>query len=446
MPRHPHKTVWLISISMVLGALNAYSSSPGLASNGVSTLYNLTWLCLNLSFWALVLSICIFNGRAGLIISAAASTVFIYWSLKLDIDQYRLRSINVGLVNTLGQYHPPMLYVHHSYLLYRVIIGTGNKILPHRRTIRKGSDLVWLIVASVLLSSWWANQELFWGNWWNWDPVEMVSLGFILLSAYHNHQTVLGFLLKNRGSTTYIVLTHCTLMYLVVRGPLANSVHSFTNSYWMRLDRELFYHVLIALVVVGFLTWWMAIRLRVTGRPTKRFVSATAIAYVPTAVLLFMYVGPALTPSVYINLLVAVGISTLLSANPRRLGVSIDTTHLAILILPLTALVVWEPLVHLLIIDNSTNRQFGAGLQQLNVWCSQPDMAYKTSLYANPTRSETKHFGSLTICGGGVSKKAYLRPSSGIEFYTLLPQTQIVQTAAATSLLYFRKRIKLVLW
>jgi len=34
--------MWSFAIAMVLGSINAYGPTPGLASNGVSTLYNLT--------------------------------------------------------------------------------------------------------------------------------------------------------------------------------------------------------------------------------------------------------------------------------------------------------------------------------------------------------------------------------------------------------------------
>jgi len=122
-----------------------------------------------------------------------------------------------------------------------------------------------------------------------------------------------------------------------------------------------------------------------------------------------------------------------------------DTAHLAIAILPLTALIVWEPTLNLLITSTSTNRQIGVGLQQLSAWHSRPGMSYKTCLYANPQRLETKHQSVLTACGGGVSKKTYLRPASGIEFYSFSPQTQITQIVAALALLRLRKRARPVL-
>ena len=44
------------------------------------------------------------------------------------------------------------------------------------RSIRRWSLVTWLALSSgIILGGWWAYQELGWGGYWAWDPVENAS-------------------------------------------------------------------------------------------------------------------------------------------------------------------------------------------------------------------------------------------------------------------------------
>ncbi|EWS69481.1 cytochrome C, partial [Vibrio vulnificus] len=84
---------------------------------------------------------------------------------------------DVGLI-----LHPPLLYL--GYVGFASILALGVAALLQPSAIhhwfQAGRD--WAMVAwgfltlGIIVGSWWAYNELGWGGWWFWDPVENASL------------------------------------------------------------------------------------------------------------------------------------------------------------------------------------------------------------------------------------------------------------------------------
>ncbi|OXD90086.1 hypothetical protein CA163_40330, partial [Vibrio parahaemolyticus] len=67
------------------------------------------------------------------------------------------------------------------------------------RCTRKAAYFAWgTLTVGILVGSWWAYNELGWGGWWFWDPVENASLLPWLTGTALLHSGVLA--KKNQGA------------------------------------------------------------------------------------------------------------------------------------------------------------------------------------------------------------------------------------------------------
>lgn len=115
--------------------------------------------------------------------------VFFKQSLLIDIGTY---NINLKLINGLFFIHPQLLYISYA-LLIQVVFVLFVYICYYKKYInsigvflfKKNFDLTFkniilnfgiVLIVAIVLGSWWAQQELDWGGWWNWDFVELISL------------------------------------------------------------------------------------------------------------------------------------------------------------------------------------------------------------------------------------------------------------------------------
>ena len=77
--------------------------------------------------------------------------------------------------------HPPMLYL--GYVGFSIVFSfavaaliDGKVDAAWARWVRPSCLLSWsCLTGGVALGSWWAYNELGWGGWWFWDPVENAS-------------------------------------------------------------------------------------------------------------------------------------------------------------------------------------------------------------------------------------------------------------------------------
>ena len=142
--------------------------------------------------------------------------------------------MNPLLQSPLLAIHPTVLYLgyafaSHTFLktLYEVLfIKTGSKNYLKRDIVQ-----TWFFISlGIVLGSLWAYQELGWGGYWFWDPVETISLlpwlGYTIsfhlctLKKQESYQTL-------NQSLIFISYNLSFLGIVFVRSGLLNSVHSF---------------------------------------------------------------------------------------------------------------------------------------------------------------------------------------------------------------------------
>ncbi|WFB47441.1 heme lyase CcmF/NrfE family subunit [Vibrio coralliilyticus] len=139
---------------------------------------------------------------------------------------------DVGLI-----FHPPLLYL--GYIGYSTVLAFALAALMQKPYDNQWVTLCkpWALSAwafltlGILVGSWWAYNELGWGGWWFWDPVENASLlpwltGTALLHsmvASRRHQQLMVW-------TLILALVTFSLSILgtfIVRSGVLTSVHAF---------------------------------------------------------------------------------------------------------------------------------------------------------------------------------------------------------------------------
>lgn len=144
---------------------------------------------------------------------------------------WKTNNNNNTLINGLLLIHPLLTYSSvciiislNLYKKYNTSINFFNSDV-YNKSIYK---LVFSAYAAIILGSYWAQQETNWGGWWNWDPIEMISifiwiLSLCLIHFYSKKTNIKILFLKN----ALIVLV---LAYLLSRYDILNSIHSFVSS------------------------------------------------------------------------------------------------------------------------------------------------------------------------------------------------------------------------
>ena len=139
---------------------------------------------------------------------------------------------DIGLI-----FHPPLLYL--GYIGFSTVLAFALAALMQERFVDDWVKLAtpWAISAwafltlGILVGSWWAYNELGWGGWWFWDPVENASLlpwltGTALLHALlaaRRYQ-------QQRRTALALALVTFSLSILgtfIVRSGVLTSVHAF---------------------------------------------------------------------------------------------------------------------------------------------------------------------------------------------------------------------------
>ncbi|MDE2370010.1 MAG: heme lyase CcmF/NrfE family subunit [Burkholderiales bacterium] len=135
--------------------------------------------------------------------------------------------------------HPPMLYM--GYVGFSVafafaiaaLLG-GNLDATWARWTRPWTTAAWIFLTfGIALGSWWAYNELGWGGWWFWDPVENASFMPWLAGTALIHSLAVS---EKRGSfkvwTVWLAIVSFSLSLLgtfLVRSGVLSSVHAFAT-------------------------------------------------------------------------------------------------------------------------------------------------------------------------------------------------------------------------
>ena len=169
--------------------------------------------------------------------------------------------------------HPPMLYM--GYVGFSVAFAFAISALIQGRLdsawarwMRPWTTAAWtFLTLGVMLGSWWAYNELGWGGWWFWDPVENASFMPWLVGTALIHSLAVT---EKRGLlkswTVLLAILAFSLSLLgtfLVRSGVLVSVHAFA----VDPARGVFILVFLALVIGSALTLyaWRAKRLVSAG-------------------------------------------------------------------------------------------------------------------------------------------------------------------------------------
>ncbi|MGA8206238.1 MAG: heme lyase CcmF/NrfE family subunit [Woeseiaceae bacterium] len=156
--------------------------------------------------------------------------------------------------------HPPLLYV--GYVGFSVAFAfavaamlSGNLDRKWARWTRPWTTAAWMFLTiGIALGSWWSYNELGWGGWWFWDPVENASFMPWLVGTALIHSLAVT---EKRGLfkswTLLLAITAFSLSLLgtfLVRSGVLISVHAFVS------DPTRGYAILafLAIVILGALT------------------------------------------------------------------------------------------------------------------------------------------------------------------------------------------------
>ncbi len=156
--------------------------------------------------------------------------------------------------------HPPMLYM--GYVGFSVAFAfaiaaliSGRLDAAWARWTRPWTTTAWLFLTmGITLGSWWAYNELGWGGWWFWDPVENASFMPWLAGTALIHSLAVT---EKRGLlkswTVLLAILAFSLSLLgtfLVRSGVLVSVHAFASD----PARGMFILIFMAVVVGGALT------------------------------------------------------------------------------------------------------------------------------------------------------------------------------------------------
>ena len=148
--------------------------------------------------------------------------------------------LNPLLQNLTMAIHPPVLYLGFvgftiPFAFTVAALLTNEKGSLWVRSIRRWSLVTWLALSSgIMLGGWWAYQELGWGGYWAWDPVENASFMPWLTGTAFLHSIIIQEK-KNMlrvWNTILIMLTFALTIFgtFLTRSGVMSSVHSFTDS------------------------------------------------------------------------------------------------------------------------------------------------------------------------------------------------------------------------
>ena len=150
------------------------------------------------------------------------------------------RGLNPLLQHWAMIIHPPILYIGYvsfaiPFAIATSALITGNLSADWLKFIRKWALFSWFFLGvGILLGSAWAYEELGWGGYWAWDPVENASLMPWLLASAFIHSMIIQ---ERRGMLKFwnmflIILSYhfCLLGTWITRSGVLEGPHSFAKS------------------------------------------------------------------------------------------------------------------------------------------------------------------------------------------------------------------------
>src|SRR6187455_1389615 len=176
------------------------------------------------------------------------------------------KGLNPLLQNFYMAIHPPSLYIGFVSMTIPFAFGIAALITGHLddswlRAVRRWTMVGWLFLSfGLTLGMLWAYEELGWGGFWGWDPVENAGLLPWFTATAFLHSVMVQ---ERRGmlrvwNVTLVILTFFLTIFatFMTRSGVVQSVHAFGE------DREL--ARLFTVFMVGIVTFsfgWVIYRL-----------------------------------------------------------------------------------------------------------------------------------------------------------------------------------------
>lgn len=148
--------------------------------------------------------------------------------------------LNPLLQNLTMAIHPPILYlgfvgftIPFAFAFAALMTNENGSLWV--RSMRRWSLVTWLALScGIILGGWWAYQELGWGGYWAWDPVENASFMPWLTGTAFLHSIIIQEK-KNMLRLWNMILIMLTFILTIfgtflTRSGVMSSVHSFTQS------------------------------------------------------------------------------------------------------------------------------------------------------------------------------------------------------------------------
>ena len=201
------------------------------------------------------------------------------------------RDLNPLLQDPGMAFHPPMLYLGYVGLAVPFCFACaalldGRLDAAWTRWTRPWTTMSWtFLTAGIALGSWWAYNELGWGGWWFWDPVENASFIPWLVATALLHSLAVSEQRSAFKSWTVLLaifgFSASLLGAFLVRSGVLVSVHAFATD----PQRGVFILTYLALVVGGALTLYAARAGRIRDGGAFEYLSRETLLLVNNVVL-----------------------------------------------------------------------------------------------------------------------------------------------------------------
>jgi cytochrome c-type biogenesis protein CcmF len=176
------------------------------------------------------------------------------------------KGLNPLLQNFYMAIHPPSLYTGFVAMTIPYAFGMAALITGHLddawlRAVRRWTMIGWLFLTfGLTLGMLWAYEELGWGGFWGWDPVENAGLLPWFTATAFLHSVMVQ---ERRGmlrvwNVTLVITTFFLTIFgtFMTRSGVVQSVHAFGEDRWLATLFTIF-----MVVIVTFSFGWVIYRL-----------------------------------------------------------------------------------------------------------------------------------------------------------------------------------------
>jgi cytochrome c-type biogenesis protein CcmF len=192
------------------------------------------------------------------------------------------RGLNPLLQHWAMIIHPPILYFGYvsfavPYAIAMAALIKGQDTIHWTKLIRRWTIFSWFFLGTgILLGGKWAYEELGWGGYWAWDPVENASLMPWLTGTAFLHSIIVQ---EKRGMFKVWNMVLVSISFLMTifgtfltRSGVVSSVHAFASS-----NLGPFFVFFLSVTVI-FSAYWIIKRLPTlkSDRPFNSFLSREA--------------------------------------------------------------------------------------------------------------------------------------------------------------------------